>query len=82
MAAGAVKQFSRLSPAEATKGDFLFCLYRNEQATFYCWGDKQHMAAQQNYAVWIYGLLSEPFSGPETYFFVSTSCKQTATLIS
>jgi hypothetical protein len=27
-------------------------------------------------------LLSEPFSGPETYFFVSTSCKQTATLIS
>jgi hypothetical protein len=82
MAAGAVKQFQGYPPVYVTKGDFLFFLYLNEQATFYCWGDKQHMAPQQNYAAWIYGLVSEPFSSPETYFFVSTSCKQTEALIS
>jgi hypothetical protein len=82
MATEAVKQFSRLFPSRAMKGDFSFCLYLKEQATFYCWGDRQHMASQQNYAAWIYSFRSEPFSGPETCFFVSTRCKQTEPLIS
>jgi hypothetical protein len=56
MAAGAVKQFSRLSPADGVKGVFFFCLYRNEQARFYYWGDKQHMAAPRELCCLLYGV--------------------------